>query len=289
MLGTEQAANFFDILNMLYKHQDDPNVYQYVLQQIVESFSSEAGTIYLADNKMATLVPMASVGASVSTLKKLPFKFGLGICGWVAQDNQSLMLNDVHEDKRFTDLYDKLTGFETRAVLCSPMAVKKECLGVVELFNRMDRAYQSEDLLLLDMVCKHLAIALENTILSQQVNRLSAFNSSILNCLPGGFVAVDKQGLVNICNQKAMEVLGIQDKNILGEPMESAFKKHPVFLTVFQLTIKENKLLLRQEVEIPRTPGHTMRLGYSTVFIRAENGELMGYGMVFQDITHFKK
>ena len=288
MIGEQQAQIFFDILWKLYRHREEQGVYQAVLEEAAKALHCEAGTLYLAYTQTQSLAPVASVGTPLSNLQNLQFRFGQGICGWVAQNCKSVILNDPKSDPRFTGNYDQSTGFATRSILCAPLPVREEALGVIELFNRKDRKFHPEDLFLLDLLGKHMAIALENAILYQHLSQLNAFNSGILNCLPGGFVGVDTEGTVTVCNQKAVEILRLESNDVIGKPVAEGFKNQPIFRSILDLAMKENVVLARQEVDLPFSP-ENIKIGYSTLLIRNTEGDLVGYGIIFQDITHLKK
>lgn len=287
MLKPELIPSYIDILSKLHRQNDEQNIYNFVIQESIKTLRSTTGTLYITDVKSASLVPVSSVGMSIEKLKPLPFKFGLGICGWVAQNCESLIINEPDQDKRFTNLYDKLTGFKTENILCAPLMAHGECLGVIELFNRMDRKFLPEDLVFLDFLGDHMAVALENTILYKKFSQLSGFTYSILNCLPGGFIAFDNNGIVNFCNKKAEQILNLE-YSIINQSIENAFKKIPPLLAILQIALKEKMAQTRQEVVIPGQP-HNIRIGYSTLLIQSDSGQIIGRGIIFQDITPYQK
>ncbi|GAG02707.1 unnamed protein product, partial [marine sediment metagenome] len=45
-------------------------------------------------------------------------KMGEGIAGWVAQNRESVLIEDVQDDPRFSSQADHETGFVTRTLLC---------------------------------------------------------------------------------------------------------------------------------------------------------------------------
>lgn len=286
MLQVDQILLFVNILQKLHQQNDEEGIYKFVLDEMIRIFNAPAGTLYMANVKTASLIPVSSVGVPIEKLKNLPFKFGLGICGWVAQSCESIIINDPEKDERFTDLYDRATGFKTKNILCAPLMAHGECLGVIEIFNRTDRPFLNDDLIFLDMLGNHMAIALENSVLYKRLNRLNAFSTSLLSCLPSGFAAVDNDGIVTHCNQKAEAILKLE-WNAVGSSIEVAFRKIPAFLAVLQVAIKERLELSRQEIVIQSKTGN-MLIGYNTFLIRSETNALEGRGIIFQDITAYQ-
>ena len=58
--------------------------------------------------------------------------------GQCAQHRRSLICNDVSQSTGFLDLADRLFRFQTRSVMCCPIAKDDALLGVFEVVNRLD-------------------------------------------------------------------------------------------------------------------------------------------------------
>ena len=76
----------------------------------------------------------------------IKIKIGKGIAGWVAQQRQSLIIEDAQNDPRFLTVVDKKTGFTTRNILSVPLLYHEELLGVLNVLNAKHRQnFDSED------------------------------------------------------------------------------------------------------------------------------------------------
>lgn len=49
-----------------------------------------------------------------------------------------MVSNDVATDPRFSRRADETTGFVTRKLICTPLIVNDECIGVLEGVNKKD-------------------------------------------------------------------------------------------------------------------------------------------------------
>ena len=138
-----------------------------LLTQILESATKltegEASSLLLVDKASAKLYFEIALGSKGSDVKKYSLNIGEGIAGWVAQHNTSLNINDVESDKRhYTDI-PKSIGFATRTMLAVPMRIKDECVGVIELLNKKDGKYfTDDDLQWLEIFANQAAIAVQN-------------------------------------------------------------------------------------------------------------------------------
>ena len=85
---------------------------------------------------------------------------GQGIIGWVAQEGQPLLVNDVSTESRF--LYDQAWP-HTRAELAVPLKVEERVLGVLDVQSNKTGAFSEDDLFILQTLAAQVAIAIEGT------------------------------------------------------------------------------------------------------------------------------
>ena len=77
-------------------------------------------------------------------------KMGEGIAGWVAQNRESVLIEDAQNDPRFSSQADQETGFVTRTILCVPLLYGGDLLGVINVLNSKEKPsfdYFDEELL----------------------------------------------------------------------------------------------------------------------------------------------
>lgn len=106
--------------------------------RVVDIFGSQAGSLLMVDEQRGELRFEVMVGEQVTPMRPLRLKLGTGICGWVAQTGQPMLVPDVRQEPRFYAEVDHLTGFETRSVLCVPVQVMGRTMGVIEVVNKAD-------------------------------------------------------------------------------------------------------------------------------------------------------
>jgi GAF domain-containing protein len=96
----------------------------------------EASSIMLLDDEQEHLYFKVATGEKGGVVTRYKVKLGEGVAGMVAQTRESIMINDVTTDKRFTARYDQVSGFKTRSILCVPMLAGGELIGVLEVLNK---------------------------------------------------------------------------------------------------------------------------------------------------------
>ena len=112
------------------------------------------------------LVFQVAIGEKAREVKPFRIPIGSGIAGWVAQNAQATLTNDVSRDPRFYHTVDAGTGFKTQALMAAPLIVRDRVIGVVEVSNKPGGFVES-DLDLLSTIAGGAAIAIENARLYQ--------------------------------------------------------------------------------------------------------------------------
>ena len=86
-------------------------------------------------------------------------EMGEGIIGWVAQEGQPLLANDVSTEPRFRHEH---AWPQTRAELAVPLKVEERVLGVLDVQSNETGAFSDDDLFILQTLAAQVAIAIED-------------------------------------------------------------------------------------------------------------------------------
>lgn len=292
MLGTYHLTVLYNILKELHFMYQSDKIYNYLLEILSNSLDSDAASFFTVDAQKGSLVLRACIGPKKNMVEliadELPFPYGKGICGWVAQYNQGVIVDNVQTDQRFNQQVDTLTGYKTKSVLCAPVANRDEVIGVIEILNKKSSAFNKNDLDLLMIIAKQAGIALENARLYHELEASRNLNESVLANLTGGFLAVDPKWTITHMNGVAATILGLSAQECVGKSCSDALKNYPQILKeiVDTLTSKENKI--RQEIECQRRDKSVIRVGYSTFLIEDRAKKFLGAGIIFQNLSQFQ-
>ena len=120
-----------------------------------------AGSIMLFDEERTSLRFRSSSGEKAAAVQLLPVKDG--IAWWVGTCGMPARVNDASKDGRFTGAIDNITGFETKSILCVPVMLADEIIGVIEVLNKSDgTGFSARDEELLSVLTGQAAVAVEN-------------------------------------------------------------------------------------------------------------------------------
>ena len=135
-----------------------------------EFIGAEASSIYeMGDEKNELFIRLAR-GEKKGPVKGLTLKVGEGIAGFVVQNGQPIVIQDVRKEGRFSDKFDKLTGFITRSMICVPLILRDKTVGAIQVLNKKsDTPFTDVDLQVLTTVAPQIAVAMENAKLYQRL------------------------------------------------------------------------------------------------------------------------
>jgi len=183
-IDAKRLETLIEINNLINLDYQDPHA---LLSRILESATrltlGEASSLLLVNSENNKLYFEISTGSKEEELKNYSLNMGEGIAGWVAKNSTSLIVNDVDTDPRyFAEIGDKI-GFSTKSILAVPMLIKEECVGVIEIINRKDGGYFSnEDLQWLEMFASQSALTIRNAKEYQRVkNEVDFLQNRIVN------------------------------------------------------------------------------------------------------------
>ncbi len=146
-----------------------PDLLNEIMESSKQLMQAEASSLLLyeaADERLHFYVATGEMG---ELIKKFSMNMGEGIGGWVAENRESLMIEDCYQDSRFNPEYDKKSQFKTRSMICVPMVRKGKLLGVIEVINKTGTGiFNEDDLSLFETLAAQCAIAIENYHLTQK-------------------------------------------------------------------------------------------------------------------------
>ncbi|WP_024336791.1 ATP-binding protein [Desulfotignum balticum] len=173
-LSSEKLAKALQVGFVINSTIDLEEVLNLIMKYANIVTDAVASTLMLLDEKTGELVFSVPTGPNAEHLKDVRIPPGAGVAGWVAEKQTYLLVPDTRKDARFYPRIDDMTGMETRSLLCVPMKSKRKLIGVLEVMNKKDNSFFTEDdALILSVFSHHAAIAIENAMLFNSMkNRL---------------------------------------------------------------------------------------------------------------------
>ena len=170
----ERLSIFHEVGKALFSTLDLQKILQTIMEKISELLQPDTWSLLMVDEKAQELYFEIAIGRGAETLKDVRLKLGEGVAGWVAKHEESVLVEDVHSDTRFSPRIDEFTQSNTHSVLCVPIKGPERVLGVIELVNCFGKQrFSDEHIPILESLADYAAIALENARYVQRIHELT--------------------------------------------------------------------------------------------------------------------
>jgi signal transduction histidine kinase len=145
-------------------------IQQNILKLLGELYELSLSFIMLYDKDRNVLEVTAYEGEGGEFLSKMALQQDEGIVEWVFSRKEILITNAIQSDKRVS-FGDELSGINVKSVICVPLIVKGNSIGVIGLGLRYkeNKAKLEDTARLLRTFAGQAAIAIENTMLYQEL------------------------------------------------------------------------------------------------------------------------
>jgi diguanylate cyclase (GGDEF)-like protein len=169
-----EVAVFHELGKALTSSLQLDQVLRTIMEKIDEFLRPDTWSLLLVDEVNQELYFELAVGKGAQALKDVRIKMGQGIAGWVAQNDEAVIVPDVSTDTRFFSQVDEKTKTATRSIVAVPVRYRDHCLGVIELVNCIGSVgFHDRDLALLEALADFAAIALENARHVKRIHELT--------------------------------------------------------------------------------------------------------------------
>ncbi len=176
---TKMEKLFLHAARMLNSTLDYEALMKLVLELTAKASDSEAAMVYRIDDQVELvrarfcecLEPKSDCGCYEPKIEYFKIPKGAGIIGWVAENREPLIVNDVASDKRFYKKIEELTKIKFKSILAIPLIGRGQMIGVVEAINKRNGGFTDEDLDTLIGLANQFAVSIDNANLYRDAKK----------------------------------------------------------------------------------------------------------------------
>ncbi len=171
------------------------------------------------------------------------------------------------------------------------MDKNKKAFGVVRAGSRVVDHFRPKALRALELISNRIGVAIENSMLEQEVQREADFQARLIGSSNDGIVAIDEHWKVVVFNPAAESIFGYRGDEILGrKDIRDIYPPHFVetFEAAMNATDSDHWSLPWQETFITRKDGQQIPVRYAGSVLRRKN-KRMGLVAFFQDLRRIKR
>ncbi|HEC23887.1 MAG TPA: GAF domain-containing protein, partial [Chloroflexi bacterium] len=228
----DRIDTLFRITVELTASLDLDRVLNRALELVGEAVGAEHGSLYLIDPQSDLLIHRAVMSSSEVLPpggRQIPLGRHEGMAGWVMDNRQSILVDDVHLDPRWANV----PGTEhNRSLLGAPLVANEEVLGCIFFTSDQEGAFNEGHVRLVEAAANQVATSINNAelyrLIRDQAERLgtmlrsqqteAAKSQAILESIADGVMVSDQTGEIILFNAAAERILELRRDEVLGRP-----------------------------------------------------------------------
>ena len=125
----KNASFFLEIGKPLAKAKTIKETLEVLMYQVGTIFQPMNWSLLLKDPKSGDMIFTVVVGVNKEKLQGVRIPKGEGIAGHILNTGESLIVQNVEEDKRFSMRIDESTGFKTQSIIGVPLKTDDKIFG----------------------------------------------------------------------------------------------------------------------------------------------------------------
>lgn len=203
-------------------------VLQLVMDTIIRLTQAERGFLMLRDEQ-GEMVTRIARNWEQESLNPGEFAVSRTIIERVIESAEPILTTNAQEDPRFGG-QESVVAYNLRSILCVPLKVKDELIGVIYADNRIRSGIFTEnERNLLTAFGNQAAVAIDNARLFSslrhtlaEVTELKNLMDNIFASIASGVITADIQDQITLCNRAAEGILGQPATEIVGHSLSEA-------------------------------------------------------------------
>ena len=205
---------------------DLDEVLRIVMDNIIKLTEAERGFLMLRDDtgQMSTRIAR---NWEQESLNQSEYAVSRTVMQKVIETGESILTTNAQEDPRFGG-HESIIAFNLRSILCVPLKVKNEMIGVIYTDNRIRSGIFTEsERDLLGAFANQAAIAIDNARLFESLRRtlaevteLKNMMDNIFASIASGVITADIRDQITLCNRAAEGIIGQTAIQIIGRKLE---------------------------------------------------------------------
>ncbi|MBE0682020.1 MAG: GAF domain-containing protein [Anaerolineales bacterium] len=271
-------------------------VLRIVMDNIVRLTKAERGFLMLRDEKGEMAIRMGR-NWEMESINSSEVNVSRTVVQRVLDSGEAIVTTNAQEDQRFLG-QESIVAFNLRSILCVPLKVKNDIIGVVYADNRIRTGIFAEtERDLLAAFANQAAVAIENARLFsslkhtlEEVTALKNLMDNVFASIASGVITADVKDLVTLANKAAENILGASSGDIIGHNLNEALASLSSELGPHLMEVRNtDKAIVDLEIShfLPNRGNVDWRLNLSP--LKDASQKTQGVAIVLDDLTERKK
>ncbi len=267
-----------------------------VMDNIVRLTKAERGFLMLRNEEgnMVTSMgrnwEMESINSSELTVSK-------SVVGRVISTGEPLVTTNAQEDQRFMG-QESIVAFNLRSILCVPLKVKNDLIGVIYADNRIRAGIFAEsERNLLVAFANQAAVAIENARLFsslkhtlEEVTALKNLMDNIFASIASGVITANVTNQITLANRAAETILGATSNEMIGHLLSDTLAPVSQELALHLTELREtDKAITDLEISHTSPTRGNVDWRFNLSPLKDAAQKTQGVAIVLDDLTERKK
>lgn len=260
---------------------DLTNLIKLIIQKASEITQSDRSSFFLMDEEEGFLWTKYAEGLGTKTIKTKK-----GLASLVAKTKRPLIENDPYSNPDFDKTIDVKMGYLTKSIVSIPVFDgSNKLLGVIQSINKKKGDFTNKDLFILNGFASQISIAVQNSTLFEEINEIKNYLNILFENLDNGILTIDKNGIIKTVNKRFCEIIGTDQKRLIGKFYKNLDHKYFSFLEYSDYTFRSGEKFERQNVESLDLNNQKVVFNFNSLPMNTQKGKKLGVINVIQDIT----
>ncbi len=274
---------------------DTDSVLNQVMDTVIQLTAAERGYIMLKSKVSGGLEFRVARGIDREQLGREEFMISNTIVNEVFSTAEPVLTDNARSDPRYQSM-ESIVGYQLRSILCVPLIVRGDVIGVVYCDNRaLSALFKDSELNLLKAFANQAAVAIENARLFEaaraqlaEITEMRDLMDNIFSSIVSGLITLDGDDVITAYNAAAVAITGVNEGEALGaelcEVLPGLGGVHDKLARVRQAGSPE---LVESQVEL--ADGRTRYWNVVVSPLRDIEGQSQGVVLVLDDLTETKE
>lgn len=275
---------------------DLDSVLQIVMDTIIRLSRAERGFLMLRDEQ-GEMVSRIARNWEQESINPNEFAISRTVIQKVIETGKPILTTNAQEDPRF-GAQESVVAFSLRSILCVPLKVKDDLIGVIYADNRIRSGIFSENERdLLTAFANQAAVAIENARLFSslkhtlaEVTELKNLMDNIFASIASGVITADVKDQITLCNRAAESILGYAAAELIGHPLNDMLPSVSISIAPHLNSVRNTDqpvVGLELSPTLPKRGPVDWRLNLSP--LKDANQTTQGVAIVLDDMTEHKR
>lgn len=291
LIKNRELSALYAVASSVSSTEDLEKVLENVLHEITDLFQVEASTIWVNKEKDEKYI-LTVWKPEVQDDEKSVYNEYLEGVSWQSILEGHPVLNSEMKSYLEGAASSELQEIKLKSLISVPILHKETTLGTITLASYVPNRFRKEDLNLLQAICNQLGIVISNVSLFNVINKGHNTLQAVMNSMHEGLVLFNDKAVLIYANPAFLTRFGVNhfywegmNFHQLQMLLESQNVKMPWndlwddFIQQRDFQFREASIALKEKLY------YYMILGFPVL----SNGQFIGYGFVFRDITREKE